>query len=383
MSLTPLNFNSNGAPEPSEDNTITLREYTGGPIAQFDAEQNFINFKGRVNDLLNSVSNLTSTVSSNQSSLQTEISNLSTTLTNSINSSNAAQDATIASNLATLTDNLDTATANLANSLQTDSLVVNGEVSTGPLTVNASYSSSTSSSGSGSTTVVGGGSSAAFRMKDLSGNAECLFHTNDDYESLTITPYVKNGVTTRGSVRLSNSDLEVGGDAQIEGNLIVQGKVQGNLDIQGNITVSGEVNSDRAGWNFVTPVQVVPHYFGGTAVQRHKVFGVGGIPANASKALLQWQTHQGYVQIRNPNGHGHITVGNIGDNQDGSAVFVVENIQLPLNQNVGPSTSSLSVPTSKTHSNMIPEGHIEFVLGDANHDGPSRHVFIKAIAYML
>jgi microcystin-dependent protein len=102
MSLTPLNFNSNGKPEPTEDNTITLREYTGGPIAQFDAEQNFINFKGRVNDLLNSVSNLTSTVSSNQSSLQTEISNLSTTLTNSINSSNAAQDATIASNLATL-----------------------------------------------------------------------------------------------------------------------------------------------------------------------------------------------------------------------------------------------------------------------------------------
>ena len=102
MTLTPLNFNSNGKPEPTEDNTITLREYTGGPIAQFDAEQNFINFKGRVNDLLNSVSNLTSTVSSNQSSLQTEISNLSTTLTNSINSSNAAQDATIASNLATL-----------------------------------------------------------------------------------------------------------------------------------------------------------------------------------------------------------------------------------------------------------------------------------------
>ena len=116
MSLTPLIFNSNGKPEPSEDNTITLREYTGGPIAQFDAEQNFINFKGRVNDLLNSVSNLTSTVSSNQSSLQTEISNLSTTLTNSINSSNAAQDATIASNLATLTDNLGTAIADQQSS---------------------------------------------------------------------------------------------------------------------------------------------------------------------------------------------------------------------------------------------------------------------------
>ena len=119
MSLTPLNFNSNGAPEPSEDNTITLREYTGGPIAQFDAEQNFINFKGRVNDLLNSVSNLTSTVSSNKSSLETEISNLSTTLTNSINSSNAAQDATIASNYTTLTNNLNTAITDQQSSTAT------------------------------------------------------------------------------------------------------------------------------------------------------------------------------------------------------------------------------------------------------------------------
>jgi len=355
MSLTPLNFNSNGKPEPTEDNTITLREYTGGPIAQFDAEQNFINFKGRVNDLLNSVSNLTSTVSSNQSSLQTEISNLSTTLTNSINSSNAAQDATIASNLSSLTSTITELGNTLSTDIQTDSLAVSGTASTGELTV-------------------------AKTLRLTSGNSEATFIANDAYEALTIKP--RSG-SEQGSVFLQKSDLEVGGDAQIEGDLIVQGKVQGNLDIQGNITVSGEVNSDRAGWNFITPVEVVPHYFGGTSTQRHKVFGVGGVPSNATRALLQWQTHQGYVQIRNPNGHGHITVGNIGDNQDGSAVFVVENIQLVLNQNVGPSTSSLSVPTSKTHSNMIPEGHIEFVLGDANHDGPSRHLFIKAIAYMI
>ena len=132
MSLTPLNFNSNGAPEPSEDNTITLREYTGGPIAQFDAEQNFINFKGRINDLLNSVSNLTSTVSGNQSSINTQISDLSTTLTNSINSSNAAQDATIASNLSSITSlsekvtNLQNADNNLNTSDATFGDTVNG-----------------------------------------------------------------------------------------------------------------------------------------------------------------------------------------------------------------------------------------------------------------
>jgi cytoskeletal protein CcmA (bactofilin family) len=335
MSLTPLILNSNNAPEPAQNNTISLREYAGGPMAQPDMEQNLVNLKGRINALISNLDSLNTTVNGNQTSLQTEVSELSTSLTDQINQINAQLSGS---------GNIDATT-----------LDVSGAVTTGELTVDQT-------------------------LKIKAGDGEAIFFANDDYEALTIKP--RSG-SDQGSIFLQKSDLEVGGDAQIEGDLIVQGKVQGNLDIQGNITVSGEVNSDRAGWNFITPVEVVPHYFGGTSTQRHKVFGVGEVPANASKALLQWQTHQGYVQIRNPNGHGHVTVGSIGDNQDGSAVFVVENIQLPLNQNVGPSTSSLSVPTSKAHSNMIPEGHIEFVLGDANHDGPSRHLFIKVIAYMI
>jgi hypothetical protein len=374
MSLTPLNFNSNGAPEPAEDNTITLREYTGGPIAQFDAEQNFINFKGRVNDLLNSVSNLTSTVSSNQSSLQTEISNLSTTLTNSINSSNAAQDATIASNLSSLTTSLTdqiTALQNADNNLNTSDATF-GDTVNGVPSIKIDTDNGTSIRG-------------PIRSRDTDGSYESLTAS-----TLSIVDHPDGGANSGSSLIFNGEKL-----ATPENKLIIDpfpgrvvelrrgAEVDGDLNVTGSITVSGEVNPDRAGWNFITPVEVVPHYFGGTSTQRHKVFGVGGVPSNATRALLQWQTHQGYVQIRNPNGHGHITVGNIGDNQDGSAVFVVENIQLVLNQNVGPSTSSLSVPTSKTHSNMIPEGHIEFVLGDANHDGPSRHLFIKAIAYMI
>lgn len=131
MSLTQLNLNNNGAPIPVEDNTISIREYSGGAIAQVDMEQNLVNFRGRINDLLNSLGNLTSTVGSNKTStesqlasitstvssnqsalgtqIDTQISNLSTTLTNSINSSNASQDATIASNFTTLTNNLNTA----------------------------------------------------------------------------------------------------------------------------------------------------------------------------------------------------------------------------------------------------------------------------------
>jgi cytoskeletal protein CcmA (bactofilin family) len=342
MSSTPLDFNNNGQPVPSQNNTITLREFYGNPIAQIDVEQNFVNLKGRINDLLNSVSvigtdstNTGQTIWQNLASIDAKASLIDTTLSEKINQINTQLSG--------------------SGDIDATTLDVSGAVTTGELTVDKT-------------------------LKIKSGNSEATFIANDDYEALTIKP--RSG-SDQGSIFLQKSDLEVGGDAQIEGDLIVQGKVQGNLDIQGNITVSGEVNSDRAGWNFITPVEVVPHYFGGTSTQRHKVFGVGEVPANASKALLQWQTHQGYVQIRNPNGHGHVTVGSIGDNQDGSAVFVVENIQLPLNQNVGPSTSSLSVPTSKAHSNMIPEGHIEFVLGDANHDGPSRHLFIKVIAYMI
>lgn len=129
MSLTPLNFNSNGKPEPSEDNTITLREYTGGPIAQFDAEQNFINFKGRVNDLLNSVSNLTSTVSSNKSSLDTQISNLSTTLTNSISSTSTSLQGQISNLDTTLTNNLNTAIAEQQSSTATQLANLDNSVS--------------------------------------------------------------------------------------------------------------------------------------------------------------------------------------------------------------------------------------------------------------
>jgi len=261
MSLTPLIFNSNGKPEPSEDNTITLREYTGGPIAQFDAEQNFINFKGRVNDLLNSVSNLTSTVSSNQSSLQTEISNLSTTLTNSINSSNAAQDATIASNLSSLTSTITELGNTLSTDIQTDSLAVSGTASTGELTV-------------------------AKTLRLTSGNSEATFIANDDYEALTIKP--RSG-SEQGSVFLQKSDLEVGGDAQIEGDLNIQGKIVGN----GAITGAGGLTS---------PLNNSLVQNGTTTKQMAVAMGLRGAPAVAKWGIFtinmigsSYPTHEVWV----------------------------------------------------------------------------------------
>jgi hypothetical protein len=87
MSSTPLDFNNNGQPVPSQNNTITLREFYGNPIAQIDVEQNFVNLKGRINALISSLDSLNTTVNGNQASLQTEVSELSelsTSLTDQI-----------------------------------------------------------------------------------------------------------------------------------------------------------------------------------------------------------------------------------------------------------------------------------------------------------
>lgn len=55
MAVTPLNLNNGTNPAPAATNTITLREFNGGPIAQPDAEANFVNLTDRINDLITEV----------------------------------------------------------------------------------------------------------------------------------------------------------------------------------------------------------------------------------------------------------------------------------------------------------------------------------------
>lgn len=52
MAVTPLSLNNGNNPAPAATNTITLREFNGGPIAQPDAEANFINLTDRINALI-------------------------------------------------------------------------------------------------------------------------------------------------------------------------------------------------------------------------------------------------------------------------------------------------------------------------------------------
>lgn len=62
MSVDKLFLNLGTAPTPSATDSVVLREFSGGPIAQQDAEYNFINITDRINKLIDSTSALTSSI---------------------------------------------------------------------------------------------------------------------------------------------------------------------------------------------------------------------------------------------------------------------------------------------------------------------------------
>lgn len=71
MPVDKLILNNGTAPTPSATNSVVLREFSGGPMAQQDAEYNFINITDRVNELIDNDD-------SKQSSIETIISDLNT-----------------------------------------------------------------------------------------------------------------------------------------------------------------------------------------------------------------------------------------------------------------------------------------------------------------
>ena len=71
MSVSKLLLNNGTAPTPSPTNSVALREFSGGPIAQQDAEYNFINITDRVNKLIDNDD-------TKQSSIDTIISDINT-----------------------------------------------------------------------------------------------------------------------------------------------------------------------------------------------------------------------------------------------------------------------------------------------------------------
>ena len=59
MAVTPLSLNNGSNPAPAATNTITLREFSGGPIPQPDAEANFVNITDRINALISDLGTIT------------------------------------------------------------------------------------------------------------------------------------------------------------------------------------------------------------------------------------------------------------------------------------------------------------------------------------
>lgn len=97
MSIPKLQLNNGSGPEPSPTNYITLREYTGGPISQQEAEYNFINLTDRINDLItltatHATSSALATTDSNVASNLSKIDQNTTNISTNISSINALQE---------------------------------------------------------------------------------------------------------------------------------------------------------------------------------------------------------------------------------------------------------------------------------------------------
>jgi|TARA_B100000035_G_scaffold126318_2_gene107521 hypothetical protein len=78
MSVDKLLLNLGTAPAPSATDSVVLREFSGGPMAQQDAEYNFINITDRVNKLIDSTELIDSTLTASINALTTSVDNLTT-----------------------------------------------------------------------------------------------------------------------------------------------------------------------------------------------------------------------------------------------------------------------------------------------------------------
>lgn len=84
-----LSFNNGNLPIPSSNDQVTLREYEGGPMAQQDAEFNFINITDRVNTLIDNSASTDAALSSSIDATNKIISEINFALDNLSQNQNA------------------------------------------------------------------------------------------------------------------------------------------------------------------------------------------------------------------------------------------------------------------------------------------------------
>ena len=78
MSVTKLFLNLGTAPTPTATDSVDVREFSGGPIAQQDADYNFINITDRINKLIDSTESIDSTLTASINVLTESVNDLTT-----------------------------------------------------------------------------------------------------------------------------------------------------------------------------------------------------------------------------------------------------------------------------------------------------------------
>jgi hypothetical protein len=200
---------------------------------------------------------------------------------------------------------------------------------------------------------------------------------------------------------LSNFSLDVA-DASTLGGVKEGGDI--DIDANGVMTVSSTATSALqgvGGWTFVTHTNI---YSKSASTTLHdaeiQIFGRSSpsIPSNARYAMLAHEMNQGYCEVWthgignrsiSATPEGFVRYGG-GDDLDGGSIFIVENLQLPrvafewATYGSGGRPESLRTggeyPTSTTHSNLIPAGHVRMRFG--TYDSGSLHrLYILGYAY--
>lgn len=121
-----LAFNNGNLPIPSSNDQVTLREYEGGPMAQQDAEFNFINITDRVNTLIDNSASTDAALSSSIDATNKIISEINFALDNLSQNQNAlsAGLSVAQSDIVQNRTDIDTNTASVPESLVNSDLVI-------------------------------------------------------------------------------------------------------------------------------------------------------------------------------------------------------------------------------------------------------------------